>query len=495
MIFKKSLGVSVALYLAAAPAFAGNSSDDALLGAFDAYRAGDPIKFAKHAQKLNHHVLEPWLEYWRLSLRLEDMPATEVRAFLTKFERTYVAELLREEWLKVLGKRGDWQEFDRQAAFYSRDDLEVRCYGWASRLQRGDESAYAEAAAMWLEPRELPEGCSKLADAMMEEGQLTLSDVWRRVRVLFEYGQITAAKTALGYLAKNEAPDERMLAEAARQPKRLLSRLPKNLEHRATREVVVLAVVRFARADEDGAAAVSDDDEDDDEDDAPSGKKPGGKATDRKEVRDLLAMGRDKGFLTYDEVNDALPADIVSSDQIDDVMSMFGDNDIAIVDEANKVKLPDTNSSEFAPECENPVIALMRSQEGIQEMGGTMRLGAYPCKLRPGSRVAQVYGALEVSERHRHRYEVSNAYRDVLAEYGMRCAGLSPDGSLVEMIELPDHPWFIGCQFHPELKSRPTRPHPLFAGFVGAARQHARARGAAPVAQTERSSQLAGRRD
>src|SRR2546427_1207418 len=193
MIFKEILGASVALWLAAAPAFAGNSSDDALLGAFDAYRAGDPIRFAKHAQKLSHHVLEPWLEYWRLSLRLEDMPATEVRAFLSKFERTYVAELLREEWLKVLGRRGDWQEFDRQAAFYSRDDLEVRCYGWASRLQRGDKSAYAEAAAaMWLEPRELPEGCSKLADAMMEEGQLTLGDVWRRVRVLFEYGQITA---------------------------------------------------------------------------------------------------------------------------------------------------------------------------------------------------------------------------------------------------------------------------------------------------------------
>src|SRR5947199_149038 len=148
-----------------------------------------------------------------------------------------------------------------------------------------------------------------------------------------------------------------------------------------------------------------------------------------------------------------------------------------------------------AAACENPVIALMHSQEGIQEMGGTMRLGAYPCKLRPGSRVAQVYGALEVSERHRHRYEVSNAYRDVLAEYGMRCAGLSPDGSLVEMIELPDHPWFIGCQFHPELKSRPTRPHPLFAGFVGAARQQRRARGTAPLAQAERSSQLAGRRD
>ena len=144
----------------------------------------------------------------------------------------------------------------------------------------------------------------------------------------------------------------------------------------------------------------------------------------------------------------------------------------AIIEFARNVcKIPDTNSSEFAPECENPVIALMRSQEGIQEMGGTMRLGAYPCRLRPGSHVAQAYNATEVSERHRHRYEVSNAYRDVLAEYGMRCSGLSPDGSLVEMIELspPSHPWFIGCQFHPELKSRPMRPHPLFAGFVGAA--------------------------
>jgi CTP synthase len=149
----------------------------------------------------------------------------------------------------------------------------------------------------------------------------------------------------------------------------------------------------------------------------------------------------------------------------------------AIIEFARNVaKLPNTNSSEFEPECENPVIALMRSQEGIQEMGGTMRLGAYPCRLRQGSRVAQIYGTVEVSERHRHRYEVSNAYRDVLAEFGLRCSGLSPDGSLVEMIELPDHPWYVGCQFHPELKSRPVRPHPLFASFVQAALQHARRR-------------------
>jgi CTP synthase len=162
----------------------------------------------------------------------------------------------------------------------------------------------------------------------------------------------------------------------------------------------------------------------------------------------------------------------------------------AIIEFARNVaKLPNTNSSEFEPECENPVIALMRSQEGIQEMGGTMRLGAYPCRLRPGSRVAQIYGTDEVSERHRHRYEVSNAYRDLLAEYGLRCSGLSPDGSLVETIELPEHAWFVGCQFHPELKSRPMRPHPLFASFVEAALQHARRRLPAD-APAEPSSEL-----
>jgi CTP synthase len=111
----------------------------------------------------------------------------------------------------------------------------------------------------------------------------------------------------------------------------------------------------------------------------------------------------------------------------------------------------------------------MDSQRQVTQKGGTMRLGAYPARLRPGSLAAAVYGAEEISERHRHRYEVNNAYRDVLVEHGMRFSGLSPDGNLVEMVELPDHPYFLGCQFHPELKSRPTRPHPLFAAFVGAA--------------------------
>jgi CTP synthase len=152
---------------------------------------------------------------------------------------------------------------------------------------------------------------------------------------------------------------------------------------------------------------------------------------------------------------------------------------VAIIEFARNVcRLPDTNSTEFEPNCETPVISLMHSQRDVSDLGGTMRLGAYTARLRPGSRAAQAYGSSEISERHRHRWEVSNAYRDVLAEFGLRLSGQSPDGGLVEVIELPDHSWFIGCQFHPELKSRPTRPHPLFAGFVAAA---LRRRDAAPA--------------
>jgi len=142
---------------------------------------------------------------------------------------------------------------------------------------------------------------------------------------------------------------------------------------------------------------------------------------------------------------------------------------VAIIEFARNVcELPDTNSTEFEPDCETPIIALMSSQHDVENLGGTMRLGAYPARLKSGSRVAQVYGGEEISERHRHRWEVSNAYRDVLAEFGMRLSGQSPDGGLVEIIELANHPWFVGCQFHPELKSRPTRPHPLFERFIEA---------------------------
>ena len=142
---------------------------------------------------------------------------------------------------------------------------------------------------------------------------------------------------------------------------------------------------------------------------------------------------------------------------------------VAIIEFARAVLgLDDSNSSEFAPECGNPVIALMEEQKHVTDMGGTMRLGAYPCRLQRGSKAAEVYGVPEVSERHRHRYEVSNEYRERFVANGLRLSGLSPDGSLVEIVELERHPWYLGVQFHPELQSRPTRPHPLFAGFIAA---------------------------
>ncbi|MGI8619614.1 MAG: CTP synthase [Gemmatimonadaceae bacterium] len=150
----------------------------------------------------------------------------------------------------------------------------------------------------------------------------------------------------------------------------------------------------------------------------------------------------------------------------------------AIIEFARHVMgLKDSDSSEFAPECPDPVISLMESQQHVTDMGGTMRLGAYPCKLAPGSKVAEIYGEALISERHRHRYEVSNKYREGFVQHGLVLSGLSPDESLVEIVELPDHPWYVGCQFHPELKSRPTRPHPLFASFIGAALVRKKTRG------------------
>ena len=137
----------------------------------------------------------------------------------------------------------------------------------------------------------------------------------------------------------------------------------------------------------------------------------------------------------------------------------------------NVCNFADANSTEFNPDTENPVIALMDSQLNVTQKGGTMRLGAYPCKVLPETHTADAYKAEQISERHRHRFEFNNKFRDIFSERGMIIAGVLPDDSLVEIVELNKdlHPWFVGCQFHPELKSRPNHPHPLFREFVAAA--------------------------
>ena len=146
---------------------------------------------------------------------------------------------------------------------------------------------------------------------------------------------------------------------------------------------------------------------------------------------------------------------------------------IAVIEFARHVLgLPDADSAEFAPETPHPVIHLMPDQEGVTDIGGTLRLGSWPCVLTPGSLASTLYGAPLIHERHRHRYEVNNEYREALTGSGMMLSGISPDGRIVEMMELPDHPFFIGTQAHPEFKSRPNRPHPLFAGLVKAALEY-----------------------
>ncbi len=160
----------------------------------------------------------------------------------------------------------------------------------------------------------------------------------------------------------------------------------------------------------------------------------------------------------------------------------------------------DVNSTEFDPETGHPVISLLDDQLRVVDKGGTMRLGGYPCRLVPGSRAQAAYGTDEVVERHRHRYEFNNEYRDRLDQAGLTVSGTSPDGSLVEICEIRDHPWMVGTQFHPELRSRPNRPHPLFGGFLAAAVElattrasaaapdpHARHTAAAPAARATRA--------
>ena len=159
----------------------------------------------------------------------------------------------------------------------------------------------------------------------------------------------------------------------------------------------------------------------------------------------------------------------------------------------NVCGIKDATSTEFDSETAQPVIFKLRDLLGVEEMGGTMRLGAYPCNLKEGSLARSIYGVEAISERHRHRYEVNHKYLATLQEHGLVISGRSPDGKFIEMVELPGHPWYLGCQFHPEYKSKPTEPHPLFVSYIAAAlaEQQKRAGAARLDPVVARESQLA----
>jgi CTP synthase len=154
----------------------------------------------------------------------------------------------------------------------------------------------------------------------------------------------------------------------------------------------------------------------------------------------------------------------------------------------NVCGLQRANSTEFDPATPNRVIYKLRELKGVDELGGTMRLGAYPCLLADGSHAKAAYGQSQISERHRHRYEFNREFEAALKEGGLRLTGQTPDGVYVEICELPDHPWFLGCQFHPEFKSKPMEPHPLFADFIGAAYKNRKARSRVRPVRAERFS-------
>jgi CTP synthase len=154
----------------------------------------------------------------------------------------------------------------------------------------------------------------------------------------------------------------------------------------------------------------------------------------------------------------------------------------AVVEYARSVAgLQGAHSTEVEPEAEHRVIYKLQDLLGVEDLGGTMRLGAYPCRLEPGSVAARIYGATEISERHRHRYEFNQAYAARLEAAGLRLSGRTPDGKFVEVAEIPDHPFFVAVQYHPEFKSRPLAPHPLFAAFVKASRERREGRVAAAL--------------
>ena len=144
----------------------------------------------------------------------------------------------------------------------------------------------------------------------------------------------------------------------------------------------------------------------------------------------------------------------------------------AVIAAARRAGLSDANTVEVDETTPNPVIHIMPGQEKLWGTGGTMRLGNYPCILARGSLARKLYGQAKIEERHRHRYEVNNQYRQVLTSTGVSLSGLSPDGQLIEMIEIPKHPFFLASQFHPEFRSRPNRPHPMFDGFIASLPKH-----------------------
>ncbi|MBI3938108.1 MAG: transglycosylase, partial [Betaproteobacteria bacterium] len=244
-----------ALALALGAAFAhGAGQDDDFLAAREAYRVDNAARLDKHAARLKGHLLEPYLAYWQLSLRLDQASPEEVRAFLAVNRDGPLAERLRSEWLKVLGNSQQWELFEQELPLLVNDDVEITCYALQSRLRVNPGETLHEVRPLWFVARGLPESCTPLFSALQAAGLLSIDDLWTRIRLALEAGQVSLARRIAEWLPAGQAPDARSLGAAASNPAGYLERRNFNLKSRAGRETVMFAAHRLARASPPQAA-------------------------------------------------------------------------------------------------------------------------------------------------------------------------------------------------------------------------------------------------
>ncbi|HEX6063430.1 MAG TPA: hypothetical protein VFZ04_04370, partial [Longimicrobiales bacterium] len=241
------------LTLASAPAWAAGQDDD-FLAAREAFRAGDAARVDRYAQRLKGYILEPYVAYWRLRMRLDSADPSELRAFISAHQDSVVSERLRIDWLKALGARQQWDLFDAEFPELARDDIELTCYSLQSRMRSAPTEALAAARALWFVGRDSPESCAPLFAALVAGKQLQEEEIWMRIRLALEAGQVSIARRAADYLSSRQEPDRKLLGAISANPRAFLDRKSLDFKTRAGRETIMFAVHRLARSSPQQAA-------------------------------------------------------------------------------------------------------------------------------------------------------------------------------------------------------------------------------------------------
>ena len=244
----------LAVLLLAATAAQGATLDEDFLAARDAYEANNPARLETHARRLQGHLLEPYVAYWQLSLRLAEASPEEVRGFLALHRESPLSERLRSEWLKSLAERGEWELFGAELPRLASRDVEVTCYALQHRMLTTPQATLPEARSLWFMTRDLPDGCTPLLNALVAAGAISTDDLWLRIRVALEAGRVTQARRIAEWLPAGEAPEPRSFERVASNPAGFLGRGNFNLKNRAGRETVMFAVHRLARVSPPQAA-------------------------------------------------------------------------------------------------------------------------------------------------------------------------------------------------------------------------------------------------